>query len=56
MSNIAKTCEENGSRLSKCKIGNVHLENNLEKTHFLSLKPVGLAQNPFTCKNQHPGK
>ena len=56
MSNIAKTCEENGTRLSKCKVGNVRLENNLEKTHFLLLKPLGLAQNPFTCKNQSLGK
>ena len=34
-----QTFEENGTRLSICKVGNVWLENELEKIHFLSFKP-----------------
>ena len=56
MSNVAKTCEQNRTRLLNYKVGNVRLENNLEKTHFLSFKPLDLAQNLITCKNQSLGK
>ena len=49
--------KENGTRLSKCKVRNFQLENslenNLEKTHFLSLKPLVLEH---TCIEQDCNK
>ena len=52
MSIIVKSLEENWSRLSMFKIENFGRKVGLEKTHFLSLKSLCLAQNQHTCGDQ----